>query len=251
MTLPGSLRSRQVSYLMKELPCGSDRRPARPRSRHCCGAGIPPRCHLQSTSPVRCRHPQCQSSSFVSGFTQATCHSGSQHDIAAAAAMLLRCRDGHIGLQGLEPIRGVAVLSGPMDAIESRRWWRKGTTASASAMPRSWDDRQELRSRQVSYLMKELPCGSDLLDLGCGAGTPTTKHLAEQQVDISQRQVERARRDIPEATFKADDVAAAAAMLLRCRDSLLLHHSRPSGRTPDLFRSIAAWPDPKFFSSQR
>ena len=127
-----------------------------------------------------------------------------------------------------------------------RRWRRKGTTASASATPRSLGvTRQELRSRQVSYLMKELPCGSDLLDLGCGAGYPTTKRLAEHfavtGVDISQRQVERARRDIPEATFIRADMTSLR--LWRCSfDAVTAFFSiisRPSGRTtrPDSINS--------------
>ena len=97
--------------------------------------------------------------------------------------------------------------------------------------------RQGLRTRHVNYLVNALPRGSDLLDLGCGAGTPTTKRLAEHftvtGVDISQRQVEPCASGRIRGNFHSGrhDVAAAAAVLLRCRDSLLLHHSRPSGRT--------------------
>ena len=107
--------------------------------------------------------------------------------------------------------------------------------------------RQELRSRQVSYLMKELPCGSELLDLGCGAGTPTTKRLAEHfavtGVDISQRQVERARRDIPYATFIQADMTSLR--LPRCSyDAVTAFFSIihvPRDEQPDLLRSIATW----------
>ena len=113
--------------------------------------------------------------------------------------------------------------------------------------------RQELRSRQVSYLMKELPCGSDLLDLGCGAGNPTTKHLAEHfavtGVDISKRQVERARRDVPEATFSRADMTSLR--LPPCSyDAVTAFFSIihvPRAEQPDLLRSIAAWLRPNGF----
>ena len=106
---------------------------------------------------------------------------------------------------------------------------------------------QELRSRQVSYLMTALPCGSALLDLGCGAGTPTTKRLAEHftvtGVDISQRQVERARRDVPEATFIRADMTSLR--LSRCSfDAVTAFFSIfhvPRDEQPDLLRTIAAW----------
>jgi SAM-dependent methyltransferase len=48
-----------------------------------------------------------------------------------------------------------------------------------------------------------------MLELGCGAGSPETKRLAQRfaltGVDISPRQVERARSAVPEATFMAAD----------------------------------------------
>jgi SAM-dependent methyltransferase len=48
-----------------------------------------------------------------------------------------------------------------------------------------------------------------VLELGCGGGTPETRRLAERftltGVDISPRQVERARAAIPEAEFMCAD----------------------------------------------
>ena len=117
--------------------------------------------------------------------------------------------------------------------------------------------RQDLRSRQVSYLMNELPGGSELLDLGCGAGTPTTKRLAEHftvtGVDISQRQVERARRDIPGATFIRADITSLH--LPPCSfDAVTAFFSIihvPRHEQPDLLRSIATWlrPNGLFFAT--
>ena len=51
--------------------------------------------------------------------------------------------------------------------------------------------------------------GAGVLELGCGAGTPETRRLAARfrltGVDISPKQVERARASIPEAEFVCAD----------------------------------------------
>ena len=117
--------------------------------------------------------------------------------------------------------------------------------------------RQELRSRYVSYLKAELPGGSDLLDLGCGAGTPTTKQLAEHftvtGVDVSQRQIERARLSVPKATFIRADITSLR--LPQCSfDAVTAFFSIihvPRDEQPDLLRSIAAWlrPNGLFFAT--
>jgi SAM-dependent methyltransferase len=64
---------------------------------------------------------------------------------------------------------------------------------------REWED--ELAAR--------LEPGARLLELGCGGGTPETRRLAERfavtGVDVSPRQVERARAAIPEAKFVCAD----------------------------------------------
>ena len=117
--------------------------------------------------------------------------------------------------------------------------------------------RQELRSRYVSYLVNALPRGSDLLDLGCGAGTPATKQLAEHftvtGVDISRRQIERARRAVPDATFIRADITSLR-LPNRSFDAVTAFFSIihvPRNEQPDLLRSIAAWlrPDGLFFAT--
>jgi SAM-dependent methyltransferase len=57
-----------------------------------------------------------------------------------------------------------------------------------------------------------LPDAARVLDLGCGAGVPATRILADRGyevtgVDISAVQIERARRLVPEATFVRADMA--------------------------------------------
>ena len=117
--------------------------------------------------------------------------------------------------------------------------------------------RQDLRSHHISYLVNALPRGSDLLDLGCGAGTPTTKQLADHftvtGVDISQRQVARARRAVPNATFIQSDITSLR--LPSCSfDAVTAFFSIihvPRDEQPDLLRSISAWlrPNGLFFAT--
>jgi len=64
----------------------------------------------------------------------------------------------------------------------------------------------------VAELGELLPAGARVLDLGCGAGVPAARDLADRGcvvtgVDISHVQVERARRLVPNATFVHADMA--------------------------------------------
>jgi 2-polyprenyl-3-methyl-5-hydroxy-6-metoxy-1,4-benzoquinol methylase len=65
----------------------------------------------------------------------------------------------------------------------------------------------------LAELDDRLPVGARVLDLGCGAGVPTAKVLADAGfevtgVDISVVQIERARSLVPNATFIHADMAA-------------------------------------------
>jgi SAM-dependent methyltransferase len=59
-------------------------------------------------------------------------------------------------------------------------------------------------------LMRVLPKGADVLDLGCGCGVPDAQLLAERfrvtGVDISDVQISRARRLVPGARFLRADM---------------------------------------------
>jgi SAM-dependent methyltransferase len=67
------------------------------------------------------------------------------------------------------------------------------------------------RERLLADFSERLAADSEVLDLGCGAGIPSTRALAERfrvtGVDISARQVEAARRSVPRATFIQGDLA--------------------------------------------
>ena len=62
----------------------------------------------------------------------------------------------------------------------------------------------------MEELSRDLRPGAPVLDLGCGAGVPATRWLADRGfdvtgVDLSENQLDLARKLVPEATFlKAD-----------------------------------------------
>ncbi len=74
--------------------------------------------------------------------------------------------------------------------------------------------RIEERARYTAVLLEKLPEGADILELGCGSGIPTTRQLAEKLavtgVDISARQVELARQQVPTAKFIHSDMIQLA-----------------------------------------
>ena len=74
--------------------------------------------------------------------------------------------------------------------------WREGFVGDTR---REWED----------DLVSRLEEGARVLELGCGGGSPETARLAQRfavtGVDISPRQIERARAAIPEAEFVCAD----------------------------------------------
>ena len=74
--------------------------------------------------------------------------------------------------------------------------------------------RAEERARYTQLLYDTLPVPAPLLELGCGAGLPTTRTLAQPfrviGVDISAQQRARAKRHGPTATFIHADMTGLA-----------------------------------------
>jgi SAM-dependent methyltransferase len=63
----------------------------------------------------------------------------------------------------------------------------------------------------IAELAEVLPPGARVLDLGCGAGVPASQLLIKRGfdvlgLDISEVQIERARRLVPDATFVRGDL---------------------------------------------
>jgi SAM-dependent methyltransferase len=74
--------------------------------------------------------------------------------------------------------------------------WRERGTGDPR---REWEEK----------LVNRLADGARILELGCGGGSPETKRLAERfdvtGIDISPKQIERARAAVPQATFICGD----------------------------------------------
>ena len=68
------------------------------------------------------------------------------------------------------------------------------------------------RRRVLELADATIPRGTDVLELGCGAGVPMTATLARGRrvtgVDISETQIALARANVPEATFLQADLTA-------------------------------------------
>jgi SAM-dependent methyltransferase len=69
------------------------------------------------------------------------------------------------------------------------------------------------RHAWAADLAARLPAGARILELGCGGGTRETRELAERftltGLDLSERQLERARARVPNATFVHGDLTSA------------------------------------------
>ena len=67
------------------------------------------------------------------------------------------------------------------------------------------------RERMLGRFAELIPAGGRVLELGCGAGIPSTRQLAQRfevlGVDISPKQVELARQNVPDAEFVEGDVS--------------------------------------------
>ena len=94
-----------------------------------------------------------------------------------------------------------------------------------------------VRAAKLAELCDGLPAGARVLDLGCGAGVPVAQHLIAHElavsgVDASAAQIERARRNVPEAYFIQADMTTIELPLgaFDAVSGLLLDHARPARR---------------------
>jgi cyclopropane fatty-acyl-phospholipid synthase-like methyltransferase len=105
----------------------------------------------------------------------------------------------------------------------------------------------ESRGRYRDVLLKDVPPGSRLLDLGCGDGSLLTRELATcfrvTGVDLSPVQLRLARRAIPTATFICSDMTALhlpAESFDAVTSFYSLNHV-PRDLLPGLLASIRCW----------
>jgi len=79
-----------------------------------------------------------------------------------------------------------------------------------SEVYKSDDDNDAKRISWCKRILKLRPNSKTALDIGCGCGIPVSKYFSEHGlhtvgIDISQRQIERAKKLAPQATFICDD----------------------------------------------
>jgi predicted TPR repeat methyltransferase len=99
----------------------------------------------------------------------------------------------------------------------------------------------------VRDLDTHLEDASNVLELGCGRGVPTTRELARRHrvtgIDISAVQIELARHHVPEASFVHADAMELeiAAGSIDAVVGLFLFGHVPSDEQPGLISRIAFW----------
>jgi SAM-dependent methyltransferase len=110
--------------------------------------------------------------------------------------------------------------------------------------------RAEERARYTSVLLDGLPRGARVLDLGCGAGVPTTQQLAQRfevtGVDFSAHQLALARQNVPQARFIQADITQLD-LPPGSFDGVAAFYSLihvPRAEQPELLQDIASWLHP-------
>ena len=134
-----------------------------------------------------------------------------------------------------------------MSDIDERDVVRRGYDA-LSYHYRSDDAGDGQYAPWLADLHRRLPAAAAVLDLGCGCGVPVARFLADAGhhvtgVDISDVQIERARRLVPTGTFlRADatrlDLPPASFDAVVCLYALI---HMPLADQPRLIREIAGW----------
>lgn len=132
-----------------------------------------------------------------------------------------------------------------------RRTVERGYDRMAERYLATKDPEDPLALAALEDLASFLPPAAAVLDLGCGAGVPVTRWLADRGfavtgVDVSARQLELARSNVPAATFiKADMIFLSFAPATF--DAVVAFHSIihvPRTEHPMLLAKIQRWLKP-------
>jgi 2-polyprenyl-3-methyl-5-hydroxy-6-metoxy-1,4-benzoquinol methylase len=132
-----------------------------------------------------------------------------------------------------------------------RRTVESGYDQMAEQYLATKDPEDPLALGALEDLASLLPSEAAVLDLGCGAGVPVTRWLADRGfavtgVDVSARQLELARTNIPDGTFlKADMTEVVFGP--ETFDAVVAFHSIihvPRTEHPTLLESINRWLKP-------
>jgi SAM-dependent methyltransferase len=111
----------------------------------------------------------------------------------------------------------------------------------------AWSVNGPTRLAYLDRLLRMLPDGSDVLELGCGAGEPVARRLSEHHrvtgVDLSPEQISRARTSVPDADFFIGDMTQLV-FEPRSFDAVVAFYSIihvPRTMHTDLFQRIGSW----------
>jgi SAM-dependent methyltransferase len=113
----------------------------------------------------------------------------------------------------------------------------------------AWSDElpSPVRRAWLERALERIPLDTEVLDLGCGAGDPMTRALAQGRrvngVDLSGRQLELARANVPEARFIQADMTTLdlrPASLDAVTAFYSLTHL-PRAELPGMLASIHRW----------
>jgi cyclopropane fatty-acyl-phospholipid synthase-like methyltransferase len=115
----------------------------------------------------------------------------------------------------------------------------------------AWSSNAPVRLRYLDLLLELLPESADVLELGCGAGEPVTRRLAERHrvmaVDVSAAQLELAAQNAPGAQLILADMAEvsfAPGSFDAVASFYALTHV-PRERHADLIARIVSWLRPR------
>jgi SAM-dependent methyltransferase len=101
------------------------------------------------------------------------------------------------------------------------------------------------RLEWLALLESKLADGAEVLELGCGAGVPVTRRLVRRYrvtgVDISQRQIELARENVPGARFVQGDALELELPRFDAIVSLYMSGHVPREEQSLLVRRVAEW----------
>jgi SAM-dependent methyltransferase len=110
------------------------------------------------------------------------------------------------------------------------------------------DDRPPEYAPWLRSISERLPPGADVLDLGCGCGVPVSRELSAAGhrvvgVDLSDRQIARARRLAPRARFVRADATEVPfpAATFDCVVCLYMLIHVPRDQQLPLLRRIRHW----------
>jgi SAM-dependent methyltransferase len=124
--------------------------------------------------------------------------------------------------------------------------------AGYDAMADTWEEwssevSDDPRHEWLQKFADGLPEHADVVELGCGNGTPETRALAERfrltGVDLSSEQLRRARARVPEANFVEADLTTVefpAESLDGVCAFYVLNHV-PRDLLPELFARVHGW----------